>query len=157
MTSRLSDEGGLEKAVERLKKINSEIGKLCTGKAYANMSGTEHEISYNQVIRSLTKNEWEEIKKLIKEFDLPCLLQSTAYSFALAIHEHHDLQVELPRCVLWIEYSQLPISRDAKNELVSQESVIEQLVEIVYTPRNKEVIAWYGFPSLKKQPELYAY
>lgn len=105
--------------------------------------------------RDLTSEEWARVQELIKEFELPCYFFPLAYGFSLVIFSHGEVQGENPPFLLEIQDSQFPIP-SAKKGFAGQEETLELLSSITHTPRNAELLKWYGFRPLDAA-ERYAY
>ena len=129
----------------RIQKLDSEVHRVIR-----DGGRTSHHSN-----RPLTEGEWEEVLDYIRRYELPCILQPDAYGFALWIHEHDMLPGEIPKYLLRIENGQFPFP-SAKLGFAGQEETVRKVAEITHTPRNKEILAWYGFRPLER-PEYYVY
>lgn len=130
-------------AVLRLKELDGQIRKFFREYVHCNMAGG-YWGTFSNPIRSLTEPEWEEIKLLVEEYEFPCRLGMTPYSFSLCICSHGEIEGENTETILYIECGQLPI-KEARNGFSGQMAVLKQLSLLTHRPRNVEILEWYGF------------
>lgn len=104
--------------------------------------------------RSLTAEEWEEIKLLIGKFNFPCNLAGAAYGFIFRVHDHAPLP-GITDTLLWADDGEFPFSPG--KGFGGQIETLRVLAPITHNPRNAEVLAWYGFNPLSSRLETYTY
>lgn len=122
---------GLREAVEWLKKLSREV------------------LIYRHLARPLTDEEWQKAQELIHEFELPCVLRLTGYGFDLVIYPHAEIKGQKPYEILSVDDSNFPFS-SAKKGWDGQEETLQILSAITHTPRNTELLSWYGFEPLRE-------
>jgi len=97
--------------------------------------------------RPLTEAEWEEVKDSIEKFHFPCSLHCTAYGFVFVVHNHEPIQDAHPDPLLCVEHGEFPF-QSSKKGFDGQLETLGTLSSITHSPRNTEVLAWYGFDPL---------
>ncbi len=122
-------------AVARLKSLQQEIGNF-----------------ESALQRSLSEEEWVEIKMNIGAHQLPCLLRQSAYGFCLVIHDHGYLQGIKPDQLLVIDHLQFPFP-SAKEGIDGQSVTLRILRRLTHTRRNHQLLAWYGFEPQMPSPQ----
>ncbi len=94
--------------------------------------------------RSLTENEWERLKTLIHDLELPCELHSGQFHPYLHLYWNTDVPQITPEVIIWIEGPQLPCSTDKIEYHKRYDLELQELTDIACTPRNREILEWYG-------------
>ena len=137
----------IDAAWKRLKRIDSEIRRFHPG----DVGGP----GFDESLRNLTANEWEEIERIIKTSEFPCRLATNAYGFFLVVHAYgmiRDIQTD---ALLVISSGQFPFP-SAKEGFTGQEETLRRLSHITHRLRNKELLEFHGFEDLHSA-EFYAY
>lgn len=139
---------GLEEAIAQIKGIDQQIRKY-VDKPHGGGSPFWREV------RHLSQEEWETIQRIVTEYELPCSLRHTAYGFDFLVYSHGMVEGENPQCILGIDNGQFPF-KSAHKGFAGQEETLEVLSVLTHTPRNAELLRWYGFRALESA-ESYAY
>ena len=132
-------------AVSFLKKLDRQIHR------YHPPMG--HSRACNEIFRDLTAEEWNEVVRIIKEYDLPCrLITSNAYGLSLVVHDRGIEGVRSPALLL-VFYGQVPFAR-VRKKAGNQEPALRRMSRLTHCGHNKELLDFYGFQR-QMPPEHY--
>lgn len=104
-------------------------------------------------VYQFTEEEWCRIQRIITEYELPCAMYAGPYGFGVLVYDHAPVQGVTPPVAYSFEYWQ-PFGFD--RGALFQPEAARRLSAITHTPRNAELLAWYGMPPLR-EPEYYVY
>lgn len=99
----------------------------------------------DELLRHLTAEEWEQVKSLVAEHDLPCTLESTGFgfTFALRVFAHTEALPEARpelETLLVIEREQFPFPHETGADVCK---ALRDAFSFVRRPRNIEVLTFY--------------
>lgn len=143
----MTQTSSLEEVVGRLLELDQKI------RTFHPKRGREP--GWNEVLRSLTVEEWTMVARAIKEHELPCALEYQAYGFAFVVYEPGVETKIRPALLLYIEDQQFPFD-SAKQGFDGQMETALRLEPLTHSERNKELLAWSGFEPLG-DPGSYVY
>lgn len=136
---------GLAEAYGWLEQLDKEVRKVIKGSRFTS----------SHPERNLMTEEWERVQQLIKEYELPCYLGPEPYGFSFVVFPHKEIKGQIPPFLVAIQDSQFPIPSATKG-FDGQEETLRILSEFTHSPRNTELLEWYGFDPLDRA-ESYSY
>ena len=146
----MPETSSLEDCIAALKKLNRKIRKPHPSEPWNGIA------AFDETIRGLTSSEWAIVEEAVRQYELPCLIVSGLYGFALCIHANGGMPGIKPNALLIIEDGQFPFP-SAQKGFSGQGETLHRLSPITHNQRNKELLARYGFEPLMYPPEQYAY
>lgn len=131
----------IETILVSLRRIDKEIrSSLCGG--------------YDAHLRKIDWIEWEEITRIVQEYDLPCTLDPAPVGFDLNIYVCKEARRVKPNLILRIHENQFPFSSTQRGVKEREEALL-RLSYLTHRKRNRELLEFYGFNPLG-DPRCYA-
>ncbi len=103
----------------------------------------------------LTQTEWKQVLSLVQQYELPCEIGSTGFTWILKFYGHSPLPELRPDCVLQLRAEQVPIPGTEK-DLTEQETALGNLAWLTHSKRNRELLKWYHLEP-PEDPGYYMY
>lgn len=127
-----------------LEKLGAAIWQTHESAVRANLSGHLMRNDYRTEKRSLTRQEFRRLTRLIRAHELPCLPGSGTFGFgfSLTVCGHSASPGVKPDALITITGKHLPAALSGGN---GWDGIWSAFEPFTHSPRNCEILAFYGF------------
>jgi len=102
----------------------------------------------------LTEEDWERIKKLVKDGYSFIRMASGVYSYELELYEHAEHISLRPSLLVVIPHDRLPASLSRQGQEIVAQQIAE---ELTHSSHNLEVLKFYSMSREQQSPGFHCY
>lgn len=134
-----------------LNKISAEIWQEHESFERANLTGHLSRKRWRTEKRSMTRQEFKRLERLIRAHELPCLPGggTFGFGFSLTVCEHSASPGVKPDVIIVITGKQLPAALFGASP--SNDEIWAAFELFTHSPRNREILKLYGFDKPRER------